>query len=301
MSINLTLRQLKAFVAASQASSFSEAAEQLGITQPSLSSTIRKMEEQLGLRLFDRTTRTLALTADGRDLAAVAEHLVRDFEKTLESLISRSSGQRGRVSVAVLPSIAAALLPGALHAFAAAYPEVEVTVRDYLQDRAISAVRDGLADFAVTTQPAVYPELTSEELGTDAFHLVCRTDHPLAGNRQTSWAEITAYPFIAMAASTSVRRFAEAGLVQADRAIRPRYEVEQIPSAVALVAAGLGVTALPELTLRMFPREGLTSVPILDPVVRRRICLVTVSGRSLSVAASFLADEIRTAFAHLRQ
>jgi LysR family transcriptional regulator, carnitine catabolism transcriptional activator len=294
--MNITLRQLQVFVAASRARSFSEAADKLGISQPSLSGTISKIETQLGLRLFDRTTRSMLLTADGRDLAAVAEDLVRDFETALGGIAARSAGQRGRVAIAVLPSIAATILPEALRGFASEFPEVDITIHDVLQDRAVALVRNGVVDFAITTQAASFAELNYDEVGSDPFFLVCRRNHPLARVRGLTWQGIAGHPFVALSSTTSVRRFADLALGQADVVIRPRYEVEQIPSAVALVAAGLGVTALPALTLSMFNNKGVVMRSIGEPIVRRRIGVLVLKQRSLSVPARFLLERVRERF-----
>lgn len=291
--MNITLRQLQVFVAASRARSFSEAADKLGISQPSLSGTINKIEIQLGLRLFDRTTRSLLLTADGRDLAAVADDLVRDFETALDGIAARSAGQRGRVSIAVLPSIAATILPAVLRDFAKEFPEVDITVHDVPQDRAVALVRNGVVDFAITTQAASFAELDYEEVGSDSFFLVCRRNHPLAHGAEVTWHDIAKHPFVALSSTTSVRRFADVALGQADVVIHPRYEVEQIPSAVALVAAGLGVTALPALTLSMFNNKGVVTRPITKPAIHRRIGILTLKQRTLSVPSQFLLKSVR--------
>lgn len=290
--MNITLRQLQVFVAASRARSFSEAADKLGISQPSLSGTISKIETQLGLRLFDRTTRSLILTADGRDLAAIADDLVRDFEAALGGIAARSAGKRGRVSIAVLPSVAATVLPDALGAFVTEFPEIDVSVHDVLQDRAVALLRNGVVDFAVTTQAASYPELQFEELGADPFYVVCKRDHPLARLKSATWKQAVAYPFIALSPTTSVRRFADTAMGQSDLMIRPRYEVEQILSAVTLVSAGLGVTALPSLTLAMFGHRKLAMRPLTEPAIQRRLGVLTLKERTPSAPARFLLDRV---------
>lgn len=290
--MNITLRQLQVFVAAAKARSFSEAADRLGISQPSLSATINKIETQLGLRLFDRTTRSMLLTADGRELATVAEDLVRNFAAALGGIVARVAGKRGRVAIAVLPSIAATVLPGVLRAFAKEFPEVDITIHDVLQDRAIALARNGVVDFAVTTRAATYAELDYREVGSDPFYLVCRRGHPLAAKREVRWRDLASFPFVALSSTTSVRRFADVAMGQAEVVLHPRYEVEQIPSAVALVAAGLGVTALPGLTLSMFNSRGVTTRPIVEPTLRRRFGVLTLKQRSLSVPARYLLERV---------
>jgi LysR family carnitine catabolism transcriptional activator len=297
MSINLTLRQLEIFAATARIGSFSAAAGSLRISQPALSVAIRKIEAELGLTLFDRSTRSVTLTADGRHLAAVAEDLLRDVKVALQGVAARSSGLHGRLAIAVLPSIATSILPAALMALQRKYPGIDVALYDVMHERAVKLVSDGIADFAVTTRIAESDALAYAEIGADRIHLVCRDDHVLAkGKGPLPWSALKGHPYVAMAGSTSVRRLADAVLLQADFALQPRYEVEQIASAIALVSAGLGITALPALTFTMFSREKLAMRPLVGPALSRQLGFLQLSGRVLSAPARALADEITAAF-----
>lgn len=297
MTINLSLRQLELFTATMRAESFTEAAETLSISQPALSVAIRKIEAELGLTLFDRTTRSVTPTPDGRHLAAVAEDLIRNFKVAMQGVAARADGLHGRLTIAVLPSIAASLLPRALMALQEKYPGIDVAIRDVMHERAVAMVADGLADFAITTRIAETAALAYDEIGADRIHLVCRNDHPLAkGKGPVQWAALEGHPYVAMAGSTSVRRLADAVLLQADFALQPRYEVEQIASAIALVSAGLGVTALPSLTFSMFSDARLTTRPLTGPDLSRQIGFLQLKGRQLSAPARALAEEIRAAW-----
>lgn len=301
MSINLTLRQLEIFAATLRAGSFTEAAEKLRISQPALSVAIRKIETELGLTLFDRTTRSVTPTPDGRHLGAVAEDLLRDFKVALQGVADRADGLHGRLTVAVLPSIAASVLPRALMALQRKYPGIDVAIRDVMHERAVGMVTDGIADFAVTTRIAETAVLSYDEIGADRIHLVCRDDHLLAkGKGPLPWRALEGQPYVAMAGSTSVRRLADAVLLQADFALQPRFEVEQIASCIALVSAGLGVTALPALTFSMFASDRLTMRPLTGPTISRQIGFLQLKGRQLSGPAQALAGEIRTAYAAMR-
>lgn len=301
MSINLTLRQLEIFATTLRAPSFTEAAEKLRISQPALSVAIRKIEAELGLTLFDRTTRKVTPTADGRHLGAVADDLLRDFKVAMQGVASRSDGLHGRLTIAVLPSIAASILPRALKVMQEKYPGIDVAIRDVMHERAVAMVADGLADFAVTTRIAETAALSYDEIGADRIHLVCRNDHVLAkGKGALPWSALEGHPYVAMAGSTSVRRLADAVLLQADFALQPRFEVEQIASAIALVSAGLGVTALPALTFSMFSSDRLTMRPLTGPSLSRQIGFLQLKGRQLSAPAQALVGEIRTAYAGMR-
>src|SRR3712207_5741036 len=115
--MRLTVRQLELLVAAAEAETFTKAAQGVGISQPSLSETIARVEEELGARLFDRTGRSVTLTAEGHHAVAVAREVVRDFHQALANMADRMQGIRGRIIVAALPSVACAVLPRTLNRF----------------------------------------------------------------------------------------------------------------------------------------------------------------------------------------
>jgi LysR family carnitine catabolism transcriptional activator len=136
-------------------------------------------------------------------------------------------------------------------------------------------------------KPAPAEGLSFEGIGFDVAHLVCRRDHPLARRRRLQWHDVGDYPFIGITRISSVRHLTDAAFVHGELAIEPRYEVEQVPSAVALVEAGLGVTALPSLTFAMFKNRDLVTRPLGSPVVRRHVGFIARSQRTPS---DFVAD-----------
>jgi LysR family transcriptional regulator, carnitine catabolism transcriptional activator len=296
--MNLTYRQFEILIAAAESESFSAAAHRLGISQPSLSESIRRIEREIGARLFERTTRSLKLTDQGRSAAAVAREAVRDFKRALERLASSTSERQGRITIAALPSIACAALPAALVAFKREHPAVEIVVHDVQHERALLLVTEGVADLAVTIKPAQQGDLVFDEIASDVAHLVCRSDHPLARRKQVRWRDLSGLAFIGITRISSVRRLTDAAFVHAEIAIEPRYEVEQIPSAVALVEAGLGVTALPSLTFSMFKGRNLAVRPLLEPRLRRNVGFVTVAGRTLPKHCDALIRAVRQGLLH---
>jgi LysR family carnitine catabolism transcriptional activator len=289
--MTFTLRQMEILVAAAEAATFSAAAKNLGISQPSLSESIRRIERTAGLVLFERTTRSLKLTEDGRKAAAIARELVQDFRRGLERLTA--SAGAGRIAIAALPSVVCAAMPAALAEFARAHPAVEVVLHDVQHERAMAMLRDGIVDIAVTLKPTRGDKLAFDGIAFDTAHLVCRRDHPLARREQVRWRDLADQPFIGITRISSVRRLSDAAFVYGALAVEPRYEVEQVPSAVALVEAGLGVTALPSLTFAMFKGRGLAVRPLIEPVMRRHVGFVTRAQRTLPAFATDLMRAIR--------
>lgn len=291
--MNLTMRQFEVLAAAADASTFSAAAKHVGISQPAFSETIRRIESALGQTLFERTTRSLRLTDAGRRAATIAREAVQDFRRASERMAASTDGSRGRVAVAALPSIACAALPRALALFSQTFPDIDIDLHDVQHERAMALVRDGIVDIAVTLKPVRTARLTFESAATDTAHLVCPRKHALARHKNVRWRDLAGYPFIGITRISSVRRLTDAAFVQGGIAIEPRYEVEQVPSAIALVEAGLGITALPSLTFAMFKGRDLAVRPLIDPVMRRDVGFVTREQRALPAFAEALKRAIR--------
>ncbi len=293
----LTIRQLEILVAVADAPTFTEAAAVAGVTQPSLSETIRRAEAELGVPLFDRTTRSVTLTSEGRHVVAIAREMIRDFRRGLESIGRWSGRMRNRITIAGLPSVACAVLPAAIRGFMEACPAVDIGVHDLVHERAIAEVENGVADLALTIRPAKLGDCRFDELGADTFHLVCAPHHRLAKRRKVTWLDLAPFPFISLARTSSVRRMTDAAFVNCDIFVEPAYEVEQIPSAVALVEAGLGVSALPALTLTMVRGANVVSKPLDNPLMQRRIGVVTLAGRTLPSHVAAFVETLRHSFA----
>lgn len=283
-----TPHQLLCFQAVAETGSFSEAARRLGLSQPALSRAVQVLEEALGARLFDRDTRNVALTPVGAELLPIAERLGAEFGGAFGELARFVAGGRGRVTVAALPSIAAVLLPAAIAALAAERPDVEVLIHDGLSGAVGDAVRDGRAEIGLAVQPTPSARLDYRPLLADAFGLVCRDEDPLAVRDKSTWSIFAERPFVAMAPASSVRLMTDSVFLQSGLAVTPLYQCAFLGTAGSLVAAGLGITALPRLTVPLTAAPGLVWRPLARPAVRRQMGVVTRPNRSLSPAAAAL-------------
>lgn len=300
MRIGPTPQQLEVFLRVAAAGSFSGAARVLAVSQPALSRTIKVLEDQIGARLFDRDSRTVTLTPTGAALLPIAERMIREFTGEFAELARFVAGRRGRVAIAALPSVSAALLPAALRRFAAAFPEVEIVILDGLSQSVVDAVTNGQADFGLTAQPPPGQGFAYAPLLSDEFGLVCQSDDAMAaGTTSLTWSVFTDRPFVAMAASSSVRAMTDAAFLQAGLTIPARYECAFLGTAGALVAAGLGLTALPRLAMPLTASGALHWRPLREPVLRRPIGLVTHMSRTLAPAALAFIDILRRTVAEV--
>jgi DNA-binding transcriptional LysR family regulator len=293
---NLTIRQLEVFAMASRSPTFSEAAKRLGISQPSLSSTVAKIEEQLGLRLFDRTTRTLVLTVQGERLAVVADELVRNFQASVKNIHDAASVSRGRMSLAVIPSVAASVVPGVLNTFFTTYPEFDVAVHDVSGEKALAWVLDRVVDFAIMATPASHAELLIEPVYADDFVVICHRDSPLAGKRSVDWSDLADVPVV-LTGGGAIQRDIEMAWLKASVAIQPRFEIEQIMTGIALVAAGLGVSILPGLCRPAISHQELITVPMRSAArIQRELSIVRRSDRALAKPVQHMFTCLQQAF-----
>jgi DNA-binding transcriptional LysR family regulator len=295
--MNLSARHLRAFVALAEEKHFTRAAQRCHLTQPAFSALIRAIEDGAGMRLFDRTTRHVELTAEGRVLEVSARRLLADFDLVMEDLRDHAARRRGRVALAALPSLAAGWLPGILAEFHRAYPGIALTLRDALLDPCLDMVRDGEVDFALASRRADMSDLDSEFLHADRFYLVCRDDHPLAAQSAVTLAQVVKWPLIQLARNSSVRQHLDVALGR--RKPRPLVEVEHLATVTGLVAAGMGVSIVPAMTLFHFRRPGVAIRPLAGKAPTRSLYLVRRTGRTLPLAAQTLYDTLLRQRVHI--
>ena len=288
--IDLSLQQLEAFVQVAACGSFRAAALEVGVSQPALSRTIRQAEQTLGARLFDRDTRHVSITPAGTELLPVAQRILRDFDSALSELGQFMQGHSGCVTVAALPSTGTALVPAAIAAFRQRYPQVEFALIEAPAEALLAAIDEGRADLGLSVRPAPDQRLQYRHLQDDPMVLLCRADDELAQRPSVSWSVFAQRPFLASQPRSSIRPITDAVFLQRRLSIRSAFEYASVSACGGMVAAGLGVTALPRLALELVNMQGLVALPLVRPQAGRSIGVVTRIGRSLSpVSRAFMA------------
>lgn len=268
--MNMTVRQLEILVAVGETLSFSQAALQLGVTQPSVSETIKRIETDLGLIFFERTTRALSLTADGEQTLAIAREMLVNFRLGLTAIQQRTKRNAQRLVIATLPSITVSLLPTVLKKLGQQHPQLEIALHDVQHHLAMRLLEDGVAHVALTVHPIKDDGFEFYHLCDDPMLLVCDHQHPLWQQKEhPSWEQIAQYPLVTLTKNSSVRLMTELAFMREGLVCNPKYEVTQIPSAIALAKAGLAISVLPALTLPMSRTQGVMARPVV-PVVTRQ-------------------------------
>ena len=284
-----SIRQLRAFVLLAEESNFTRAAKAMHLSQPAFSALIGGLETALGVRLFDRSKRHVALAPEGAEFHASALRALAEFDHAIAGVNDRTALRRGRVSIALLPSLAAGWLPKMVATYCAKHPGVTVDVADVLSEACIEKVMTMHADFALAAVRVETPELQAQMFCADNFHLVCRARHPLARPDATlTPRELAAYPFIHLSRTSSVRQYLEAAFHP--QPMKTMMEVDQLATVMGMVRAGLGISLVPALALFHFKHPEIVTRPVRLPGLTRRIYLVRRRDHSLSIAAQALHD-----------
>jgi len=290
-----TLRQLRAFAAVYQLRKLSAAAQQLSVTQSAVSVLIRQIEDGLGTRLFDRTTRSLHPTPAADEAIAVAERILRDLDSLGTGLRDLSALRRGRVSVAVTPTLGEIVLPAPLRLFASEHPEIHVAVDDCAPDQFLSRIVTGHVDFGIGAPEQSAADVDTRTLRRDHLALVVERSHPLAQQRQVRWAQLAGHAVVTVRPGYGIRPLIDATAARAGVALNIVNEVAFLATALWMADCGMGAAIMPAAYAERGSHADRVVLPLCAPRVSRDVALVTKRGRSLSPAAQRLAEVLTKA------
>ena len=280
----VSLQQLRLFVTLAEHRSFTQAGNALGVTQSAASRSIRELEELLDLRLFDRTTRHVALTDTGRALLPRIALLVDELEVALRFGQEVSTAESGAVSIACSASVVASVVPALLASCRASYPNITLKLHDAPQNGVLDMLRSGDADLAILIEPQENRGLSTETLFSDTFCAIVPARHSLASNATVRWRELSgADLFLLDDTAGSVDTIAEA--LAAQGVVNARVQrLTQAASIVQMVATGLGIGIQP-MHAWPAPAHALVQAVRLSPPVSRNIVLAKHRGRTLETQA----------------
>lgn len=294
--MRMSIKQLRAFLAVAHTLNFAHASERLNISQPALSLTIKGLEESLGGPLLLRTTRRVTLTQEGETLLTMARQLIADWDNTEEAMRQRFTLQRGKVSVAAMPSFAANVLPPVLKAFRDRYAGINVTVHDVINEQVIEMVSEGRVEMGIAFEPDYSGHLHFTPLGLDRFVAIVPPDSRLATRERLSWRELLSLDFIALQRPSAVRLMLEEQLAQSGRPLEVALESHQLVTVGRLVANGLGGSAVPALCRTQMTELGAVCLELDGPVIERRVGVLRSAHHKLSTAAQALLDTLKKAY-----
>lgn len=288
--MNVTIRQLRAFVSVAQLGGFTNAAARLHLTQSALSMLVRSLEKELGLALFERTTRSIRLTAEGCSFLPLAERMLVDLHNAVAETRASSERSRGRLTIAASSTFASTLLPTALRRYHAQHPQVQVTVIDDLSGPNIRRlIQDGEADLGICPlERGAWGLFIVDVLMDDALILACPAKHRFVRQKKVEWQDLKDEPMISFPRGNAVQVLVDDTAGALGMRLSTAYEVTSILTALALAANGLGVAALPSYARALRGDGAVRYVPLGKPVVTRELCLLRLRDRAMSPAAQSL-------------
>lgn len=288
--MNITLRQLRAFVAVARTGSFTLAAESLFVTQSALSGLIKEMEQSLGVRLFDRSTRRIQLSDIGRSIYPLIEKTLLDLDGVFDEVTNLKALKKGLVRVAAPQLMACTLLPEVIAAFRTAHPDVDVRLVDCAVEGVVSRVFSGEVDFGVGPERDPNSDILATTLFTLPFYAVFPPGHALAVHKEIHWADLMSYPLITLQGQFVERLSMDLHAAVRDLNLESNTTVTFMSTALSMVSAGLGVTICIPYAASLVRLYRLDMRPLVAPVVPRRFYVFTRNGRSLSPAAQRFQD-----------
>lgn len=286
--MNLSIKQLRAFIALTETDNFTRAAQKINLSQPAFSALIASLEEEVGYRLFDRDTRKVQLNADGIHFIDIARRLVQTHDDAVMEIKSYATGYKGKIVLAVLPSMAVEWLPQVLAQYHRQRPDIKVELLDTQWDHCLKAVLSGRADLAMSAGQPSPGTFSSRMLFADDFFLICHKSHPLALRERVDVVEVAEHAFVGFCQGTSIRQYTDQ--LMEPHGLNYVLEVRQLTTMMGLVAANYGVSIVTGLTLFQFQHKDIAIVPFRDLSLQRGIYLVTDKERRLSVCAKEFYD-----------
>lgn len=293
-----SIRQLRAFVAVYHAGQLAAAADALALTPPAVSVLLRELEDKLGVRLFERSTRMLRRTEAAEEAIGYAERSLAELDAMATRMADVAGLRRGSLRIAATATTAQTLLPRALRRYLDAHPGVQVAIDDCAPGEFVQRIANEQVDFGVGMLQAPTPGLQEQVFLRDHLSAIADASLPFAQAGTATWRQLAAHPVIVVQRGYGVRDSIDEAAAAAGVRLRVAHEVTLLATALAMAAAGLGVAVLPSSLLAQAPADArLVARRLLRPVVQRHVAVVRKQGRPLSPAAEAFAALLVREFA----
>jgi LysR family hydrogen peroxide-inducible transcriptional activator len=292
----MEIHQLRYFVAVAEEGSFSHAAEREHVSQPSLSQQIQKLEAELNQQLFDRLPRSVVLTEAGRHLLHYARQILTGIADARQAIAELEHEVAGRLSVGAIPSIAVYVLPRLIRRFQQRYPKVTFELFEDTTDKLAQRLEDGTLDVALATADDETPTLAHYSLGKEPLLMLVPEKHRLARRKTVKWSDLASEKFLLLhevhSLSIQVRQLLAANNLNPELVLQGA----QLVTIARMVAAGLGVTVIPQMMAETEFIKGCVAVPFAKPAPTRELNLLRNPLRFESRAAAAFREEAAAAF-----
>lgn len=290
------LKAIQIFVVVAETCSFRKAAEILHRSQSAVSTQIKLLEEQIGVALFHRTTRRVQLTAEGEQLLGHAQRAVASLEMGLRQIKEAANIQFGNISMGCVPSIAATVLPPVLAEFQRKRSGIHIELRELASAQLLETISKQEILFGIGPEVEQASDFDFMPITKEPIYALLPKAHWKIDQNSITLAELAPLPVILASSSAALRNTLNRELAMRGLEIKHSFEVIQVQTMLAFAQAGLGVAILPQIMIPQPLDETLQALPIVDPVLERNLCLITLKGNSLSPAARELTSLIVNRF-----
>lgn len=299
--MNITSRQLKAFLLTARHQSFSHAAAELCITQSGMSALVRELEAQLGFRLFERTTRKVTLTEFGSQFLAIAERSLRDLESAAANIGRSASAQRDVLSLGATPFMAADVLPPAIARYALRDPRLQVRLIDTEVARLVEMLRSGELDVALSVLKHAAPGVHTQPLARYSLMLAAPWAAGLGLPHEVRWSDLLRRRLIGFPPGYPIRELADEHLRRAGRQAAPEVLCNYLETQLAMVEVGAGVAVVPSLVMQAGAKRAISMHRLVGPEVFGNIYWLVNGARPLPAGAERFKAYLQDYLARLSQ
>ncbi|KRE83031.1 LysR family transcriptional regulator [Paenibacillus sp. Soil766] len=284
----MELRQLEYFMTTCEELHFTRAAEKLGITQPTLSHQIKALENELGVRIFDRIGKKTMITEAGMILYQQSHIAIGSLTSAREQIQELQKVERGTLSIGALPGELNELISSQLINYHRQYPNIHIKL--IANEDVVERVLHNELDFAISILPVEHDKLAIKPLYSESFYFVTTANHPLASHTIIDFEELVTTPIVMFPETHRCRQLIDSTCQIAGLELKPFIETTTIDSLFTLVRSGIGATVLSKTLIDMYHYEDLVMIPIINPKLCREVVIVYHKDRYLGQAASGFID-----------
>lgn len=288
--IKLKIHQLESFWEVAETGSFRQAAERIHRSPSAVSSHIRELEAQLEVTLFERTTRSMLLTPEGRLLLSRCQRIFSDLGAAAQDVRDEAAARRGQISVGISPSISRQHLLPVIVERQKEYPNLALEMHEAFADTLYAQLADRTTDFALGPRIAGLSDFHVRPIIEDPIVAILPRKFPVSSTGTITLERISTQTQICMPSDTAIRRVVERSFKEKRLVFHPKFEVMYPQDLFEMVAAGIGVAMMPLLSVPALPHRDFKIAGLADASLSRDMCLITFKARKLSAPARKLAD-----------
>lgn len=288
--MNITIRQLQAFSLTAKLESFTKAAKAMHLTQSALSQLVRELEQSMGVKLFDRTTRQLALTQVGVEFLASSNRILTDLDHARTNVNKWLAHRTGKVVIAAPLVLSSTYLAKVIAGFKSKFPDIELVLKDSLPDEVINQIRNGTADLGVGTLRRTESGLHTQDLFDESMVAIFSSDHALSRIKKLDWKHLEGESLLLPKFGSVFRELSEKGFAAAGISPELFFEANYVGTLIGLAAEGLGIAIVPKYATSLADATKTEWRQLNKPIIKRRVCLMRRLDTTMSPAVEAFAN-----------